>query len=384
MESKLDSIWQLHKASVRRILDQLTRDRDLTDDLLQETYLRAWRGISNYRDGDARAWLSEIARNVFYTYVRHARVKAEVQVDSDTCTGGVGQVGSEDHIEQLDIRNVLSKLPDDLRTALVMKHHVGLTYLEIARRTDCAPITARTRVHRAISLIRSTLDQSWRPTGPICSGMSTSRILDYLYQLLRPENIELVVEHLRKCDQCRERVDEIHALMRAMDGLPSGYKQMQFLDIDGSGVPSLHVASCERNISDEPVDTISFRGRIGLPFRSVAVPGARLNYDAAPSVDRSDLLQYNARLPYALAPGEDIRWMTSVGPLRASRATQVGCRTYRLDWNQLPSDTDRCAYTQVIRLPIGARLLFEQSGACGSCRYHTYLAFHSHACGALP
>ena len=353
----LESMWCSHQRHVRCSLIGLARDADLADDLLQETYLHAWRGISNYRGGDARAWLCAIAKNVFYSHIRQARIGAEVHFDGDMLLGEGSYVGSDDHIGNLDLRNLLSKLPDDLRTALVMKHHMGLTYPEIARRTDCAAITARTRMHRAISLIRSALDEGWKPAGPVCSGMSTDRIIDYIYHLLRPESMEAVEAHMCKCDQCRERVGEIRALVRAMDTLPCDYRQMQLLDVDDRGVPRLHVASGSRNQSGRSLNSLSFRAWKESGVRSLAVPGTRLSYDAAQSMDYPGLIEYTADLPHATVPGQDVRCMMTFGPMPARRAVRTGSGTYRLYWDQSPSYTGRSAYTQVIRLPKGARLV---------------------------
>jgi len=70
MENDLERMWETSREYVRRLLISLTRDIDLADDMLQETYLRARDGFAGYRGGDGRAWLTAIAKNVFYTHAR--------------------------------------------------------------------------------------------------------------------------------------------------------------------------------------------------------------------------------------------------------------------------------------------------------------------------
>lgn len=357
MDERLESMWDSHRNYIRRLLIGLTHDVDLAEDLLQDTYLCAWRGIAGYRGGDERAWLCTIARNAYLSHIRRACVRSEINTDVELHDGNALYAGSKEHVDRLDLRSLLSTLPDDLRTALFMKHHMGMTYPEIARRTDCAVITARMRVNRAISLIRSALDESWKPSAPMCAGLGTNRILDYLFDLLRPESMEAVEKHLRQCGPCRERVYDVRALVRALDEPTVNYRQMHLLDIDDRGVPSLHVTCSSHNGSDRPLSALSFRARSDYGMRALAVPGTRLYYDAVGAVDRPDMLQYTADLPGAWKPGQDVRYLTTYGPLPSRRAIRTDYRTYRLDWDQSPSCTDSCAYAQAVHLPKGARVL---------------------------
>jgi RNA polymerase sigma-70 factor (ECF subfamily) len=357
LDERLESMWDSHHSYIRRFLIGLAYDIDLAEDLLQDTYLCAWKGISGYRGGDERAWLCAIARNAYLSHIRRACVRSEACSYAELHDGHALYAGSREHVDRLDFQNLLSKLPDDLRTALVMKHHMGMTYPEIARRTDCATITARMRVNRAIWLIRAALDENWKPSAPTCAGMSTNRILDYLFELLRPDSMETVEKHLRQCGPCRERVYDVRALVRALDNSAIRYRQMHLLDVDDGGVPSLHVTSSSHNNSDRPLGALSFRARSDYGVRALAIPGSRLGYDAVGAMDRPDLLHYTADLPCASPPGHDIQSLTTIGPLPSRRAVRTDCSTYRLDWDQAPSYTDSCSYVQAIHLPKGARFL---------------------------
>ena len=76
----LESMWKLHSDRLKRTLISLTRDIDLADDLLQETYVRANAGIHSYRGGDARAWLGAKAGrspNLLHNYYTTANCEVK-------------------------------------------------------------------------------------------------------------------------------------------------------------------------------------------------------------------------------------------------------------------------------------------------------------------
>lgn len=79
----LTLMWESHRDFIRRLLIGHTHNIDLADDLLNETYLKASSGISGYRGGDARAWLSVIAKNTFYSYLRQRYLHCETGLDYD-------------------------------------------------------------------------------------------------------------------------------------------------------------------------------------------------------------------------------------------------------------------------------------------------------------
>ena len=71
-----------HQADVRRLLRRLTRgDAALADDLAQDTFLRAYRGLATYRGGRFGAWLYRIAYHAYASAAREPAVRAEVEAD---------------------------------------------------------------------------------------------------------------------------------------------------------------------------------------------------------------------------------------------------------------------------------------------------------------
>ena len=166
LEWNLTEMWQTHRAYVKRLLIRMTRDFDLADDLVQETYLRACAGIVNFRGGDSRAWLATIARNVFLMHLRRASTRYEVMLDDNAVVqaGVAGDPACE--LEMLELRQAVEALPTSYKIALVMKQFGGFTYEEIARMTRCPVGTAKWRVRTALIMLRESLERTSMPTAP--------------------------------------------------------------------------------------------------------------------------------------------------------------------------------------------------------------------------
>jgi RNA polymerase sigma factor (sigma-70 family) len=114
----------------------LTRnDRD-AEDLVQESYLRAFRFFDGFRGDNSRAWLLKIVRNTFYTSTRHRTLEPAASLDEElldveceSCDPETIALASAD---QDLLRQALESLPAEYREALVLRELEGLSYREIA------------------------------------------------------------------------------------------------------------------------------------------------------------------------------------------------------------------------------------------------------------
>jgi RNA polymerase sigma-70 factor, ECF subfamily len=131
------------QADVWRLLSRLG-DPDTTDDLVQETYLRAVQALPRFRgDASARTWLLAIARRVAADSVRGRSSRRRVHATL-TPPPPVADVA-----EAITADALLAGLEPDRRTAFVLTQVVGLTYEEAAVVCGCPVGTIRSRVARA-------------------------------------------------------------------------------------------------------------------------------------------------------------------------------------------------------------------------------------------
>src|SRR6186997_1562688 len=145
----------------------LGREEDARD-VTQETFLRAFRALPGFK-GDAKfsSWLYRIALNLCRDLMRKDRRTPVVAVPEGV---DVEQLASEHQphtasVEDLAARAELSRgvskamerLPEEQRTAILLKEYHGLTFQEIADMTNCPLSTAKTRVYQGLTLLRKHL-----------------------------------------------------------------------------------------------------------------------------------------------------------------------------------------------------------------------------------
>jgi RNA polymerase sigma factor (sigma-70 family) len=139
---------------------------DAADDLLAETLARGWysrRRFSDPGSGSAGPWLQGIAANLVRDYRRRgaieqrARKRLGLPLDFEEPSAFEA---AEDRLEAVSryaaVRQRLHELPADQRVALELRVVDELGYEEIGERLSVSPITARTRVHRALQALRPT------------------------------------------------------------------------------------------------------------------------------------------------------------------------------------------------------------------------------------
>lgn len=125
-------------------------DRGAADDLTQETYLRALRGLSSFRgDTAARVWLLSIARRTVVDHFRRQGRRPAIAASLDT-TPGAERVGPlADPAGAMALRGLIEQLDPDKRAAFVLTQVAGLSYAEAAEACDVPVGTIRSRVARA-------------------------------------------------------------------------------------------------------------------------------------------------------------------------------------------------------------------------------------------
>src|SRR5687767_4528192 len=138
----------------------LSGSRDLADDLVQETLLKAWAARKRFQAGsNMRAWTFIILRNLFLSQMRRARFKGEW--DEITASKILAAPASQDrHIELGDMQRALLHLPQPQREALILVGAGGFAYEEAAQICGCAVGTIKSRVARGRVALENLLSGS--------------------------------------------------------------------------------------------------------------------------------------------------------------------------------------------------------------------------------
>lgn len=142
----------------------LSGNRDLADDLVQETLMKAWAARARFQAGtNMRAWTFIILRNLFLSQMRRARFRGEW--DENAAAKILSAPASQDrHIELADMQRALLHLPQPQREALILVGAGGFSYEEAADICGCAVGTIKSRVARGRTALEQLLDHGQLPS----------------------------------------------------------------------------------------------------------------------------------------------------------------------------------------------------------------------------
>jgi RNA polymerase sigma-70 factor (ECF subfamily) len=145
----------------------LGREEDARD-VCQDTFLRAYRALPGFkREAKFSSWIYRIALNLCRDWMRRQRRAPVMQMPEDADpVGVVGERGPAESIETLVARRELgavveaamAKLPEEQRTAIILKEYHGMTFQEIADLQGCPLSTVKTRLYQGLSVIRRQLE----------------------------------------------------------------------------------------------------------------------------------------------------------------------------------------------------------------------------------
>jgi RNA polymerase sigma-70 factor, ECF subfamily len=145
------------------------REEDARD-VCQETFLRAFRAIRGFK-GQAKfsSWLYRITLNLCRDWIRRERrtpiAQAPEGVDLvELAADGEGTESVEDLVSRRQlsqaVARAMARLPEEQRTAIILKEYHGLTFQEIANLLDCPLSTVKTRLYQGLSVLRRQLAQT--------------------------------------------------------------------------------------------------------------------------------------------------------------------------------------------------------------------------------
>ncbi len=165
-----DEEFYPHADALYNFAYNLTYNEDDANDLVQETYMKAFRFIDKYLQGtNAKAWLFKILKNGFINNYRKAskkptRVDFEDIIsyqDSEASSGVSGHIDMRQEIFQNmmgdEVTLAVNNLPVDFRTVILLCDIEGFTYEEISKIIDIPIGTVRSRLHRARNMLKEKL-----------------------------------------------------------------------------------------------------------------------------------------------------------------------------------------------------------------------------------
>lgn len=152
-----DQLVVRYQSPVRRFfLHQTLGDEPFSDDLAQDTFIKAWRNIGSFRAMSSfQTWLMRIAYNVFYDYVRSRKTTSDIDNVAEPMTNG-----NSNPSLQMDLYHALSLLKPDERTCITLQLVDGYKIDQIAKITDMKEGTVKSILFRGKEKLTKYLKQN--------------------------------------------------------------------------------------------------------------------------------------------------------------------------------------------------------------------------------
>ena len=159
--------------NLRAFAHSLSGDSQVSNDLVQETLLKAWGHKNSFvPESNLKAWLFTILRNTYFTHYRKSQ-REELDEDRAAMNASVPPTQLT-HLEFDDMRHALMRLSADHREALLLITAEGFSYEDAARVCGCAVGTMKSRVNRARNrLVEETSGTTRQEVAPTTVKSST-------------------------------------------------------------------------------------------------------------------------------------------------------------------------------------------------------------------
>ena len=170
-KSAYDALIRKYQHKIIKLISRFVHDPDATQDVAQEAFLKAYRGLARFRGDSAfYTWLYRIAINTAKNHlVAQSRRSPDFEVDYQDAEFYEGISPLKEYATperqlltseiERTVHRAIEELPDDLRTAITLRELEGMSYEEIAQTMECPIGTVRSRIFRA----REAIDRSLKP-----------------------------------------------------------------------------------------------------------------------------------------------------------------------------------------------------------------------------
>lgn len=158
-EELLLALDRSHRQPLMSYVQRMTNDHGLTQDIVQETLVKAWKNPSILERGEdaTRAWLFTVARNLVIDDRRSARFRREASTEI------VPEISTPDQtnavLDSWVISDVLATLSETHRRVVISAYYLGKSVAEIANEEGVAVGTVKSRLHYALASLRLALQE---------------------------------------------------------------------------------------------------------------------------------------------------------------------------------------------------------------------------------
>jgi RNA polymerase sigma-70 factor (ECF subfamily) len=155
-----ERLYRLHSGKVMGLCLRMTRRRDVAEDCVQQTFIRAWRSLAAFEGRSAfGTWLHRIAVNEVLTHERNhgTRAESDEEAVADATAEPQESQRGYDAGEVMDVERALATLPPGSRHVVVLQTVYGYSHEEVADMLGIAVGTCKAQLHRGRRLLRERM-----------------------------------------------------------------------------------------------------------------------------------------------------------------------------------------------------------------------------------
>jgi RNA polymerase sigma-70 factor (ECF subfamily) len=163
-EKAFHDIVVLYRERLYRIIRGFTNDHDDTDDILQETLVKAYENLDRFRgDSSLYTWLCRIAMNLAITHLRKKKLRQFISLDSVMLISR--QSGPEQTVEENELKQIIQEavkgLSEKQKAVFTLRYYDELSIAEVAEITGNSEGTIKANFFHAVNKIKKALDKQY-------------------------------------------------------------------------------------------------------------------------------------------------------------------------------------------------------------------------------
>jgi len=157
----IHNLYNKYFHDIYKFVYSLTKDQHLTEDIVQETFTRAYLNLGNFKNRPSKAWLVTVSRNLAYDYLRKNKQTSNETYDFTKFPDDVPT--PEDKLFNVESKKILhqeiSKLQDNYRRAIIYYHMEELSYKQAAAKMNVTVTNFKSILFRARQRLKRSLNK---------------------------------------------------------------------------------------------------------------------------------------------------------------------------------------------------------------------------------
>ncbi len=243
-KNRFIKLFKENKEWLKSYIYRKVNDSDLAEDILQETYLKAYENRDNYQErGKIKGWLKTIAGNLCRDYFRRNKVRDLMSLSNIIQTKNkqknhieLKQTIKKNKDEEIfknevlqnefyeELKEALKKLSDKHREVLFLRYFADKSIRETSKKLSINEGTVKSRTYYALNKLKKTLSDYFIKGEYVLACKEIRMLLpEYVYGNLAERRNKEVKKHLKVCQSCRTEIEIFSTILKLLHEVEDSY-----------------------------------------------------------------------------------------------------------------------------------------------------------------